>query len=414
MTAAIDRLDWDGYRRLLAGERLPAGIAILDAMDRNVDRIRARVAGTGRTVRVASKSVRHRGLLRRILDRGGDTFAGLLCYSAEEAAWLATPGGSGDDAFDDLLVAYPTVQPAALDRVAEAVARGRTIRMIADCTDHLEALGAAARRAGTTLEVVIDLDVSYRPLGDRAHVGVRRSPLRSAEAVAALARAARTIPGVRVVGLMGYEAHVAGLPDAPAGAGPGRSAAIRALKRVAMPAAIALRGDAVRALAREVDDLVLVNGGGTGSVEATVRDPVVTEVAVGSGFLCSHLFDGYAGLDLEPAALFALEVARIPDAAHVTCAGGGYVASGWPSPDRLPQPHLPRGLSWLELEGAGEVQSPLDVTRAERRPRVGDPILFRPAKAGEIAERFSEYLLVRDGAITGREPTYRGEGRTFF
>ncbi|MDQ3037298.1 MAG: amino acid deaminase/aldolase, partial [Myxococcota bacterium] len=193
-----------------------------------------------------------------------------------------------------------------------------------------------------------------------------------------------------------------------------RRAAIRALKRIAMPAVVALRARALDALRSEIPDVVLVNGGGTGSLDATARDPSVTEVAVGSGFLCSHLFDGYDGLDLEPAELFALEVSRIPDADHVTCAGGGYVASGWPSPDRLPQPYLPRGLSWLALEGAGEVQSPLDVRHAERRPRVGDPILFRPAKAGEIAERFSEYLLIRDGAIESREPTYRGEQRCFF
>ncbi|MDQ3035826.1 MAG: alanine racemase, partial [Myxococcota bacterium] len=178
-------MDWDQYRRLLASERLPAALALLDALERNVDRLRARIEGTGRTVRVASKSVRHRGLLRRILARGGPSFAGLLCYSAEEAAWLAT----GDGALDDLLIAYPTVQPAALDQVAAAVARGATIRAIVDCADHVEALSAAARRADTTLEAVIDLDVSYRPLGGRAHVGVRRSPLRTPESVAALARA---------------------------------------------------------------------------------------------------------------------------------------------------------------------------------------------------------------------------------
>lgn len=399
--------DWDGFRRVLSGERLPCALIDLEAMERNVERVRARVAGTGRTVRVASKSVRHRGLLRRILGRGGDAFRGVLCYSAEEAAWLAEGG------LDDLLIAYPTVQPRALDAVAGAVARGATIRCIVDSSDHVEALGAAARRAGLTLDAVIDLDVSYRPLGGRAHLGVRRSPLRSAEDVGALARAAHAVPGVRVVGLMGYEAHVAGLPDASALAGAAKNAAARGLKRVAMPAVVELRGEAVRALRAEWPDAALVNGGGTGSVAATAADPVVTEVAVGSGFLCSHLFDGYASIELEPAQFFALEVARVPDRDHVTCAFGGYVASGVPGPDRLPLPWSPRGLEWVGLEGAGEVQSPLVVARAERRPRVGDPVIFRHAKTGELAERFAEYLLVRGGAIEAREPTYRGEGKSF-
>ena len=181
-----------------------------------------------------------------------------------------------------------------------------------------------------------------------------------------------------------------------------------------MPAVARLRARAADALRSNGEHLALVNGDGTGSIDESLRDSSLTEVAVGSGFLCSHLFDGYIGLELEPAEFFALEVARIPDADHITCSGGGYVASGWPSTDRLPIPVLPSGLEWLEREGAGEVQSPLAVRNAERRPRVGDPILFRPTKAGEIAERFAEYALVRKGEIVAREPTYRGEGRCFF
>lgn len=403
-------MEWDDFRRLLAGERLPAALVDLDALDRNVDRVRARVAPTGRTVRIATKSVRHRGLLRRILDRGGEPFRGLLCFSAEEAAWLAASG------FDDLLIAYPTAQPRALDAVAERVRSGRTIRCVVDSADHLEALSAAARRNGVALDAVIDLDVSYRPLGGRAHFGVRRSPLRSPEHVAAFARAARSVPGIRIVGLMAYEAHIAGLPDAARGSPSWvfRNALIRAFKSIALPAVVELRKGAVEALRREGIEPLLVNGGGTGSLEVTPRDPVVTEVTVGSGFLCSHLFDGYGGLDLEPAQYFALEVSRIPDRDHITCAGGGYVASGWPSPDRLPLPWRPRGLAWIPIEGAGEVQSPLRLEGAERAPGIGDPVIFRHAKAGELAERFAEYLLVRERQVVAREPTYRGEGKTFF
>jgi D-serine deaminase-like pyridoxal phosphate-dependent protein len=398
---------WDELRQIVAPERLPAALVDLDALDRNIDRMTARIAPSGKTIRVASKSIRHRGILARVLARGGARVRGVLCFTADEAAWLAASG------IDDLLVAYPTTQRRALDELAAAVARGATIRCVADDRDHLESLSAAALRARTTLELVIDLDVSYRPARDRLHVGVRRSPLRTPADVAAIARAARAMPGIRIVGLMAYEAHVAGLPDRSVSSGAARNAAIRALKRVAMPAVITLRGAAVDALRGEGIEPILVDGGGTGSIEATSHDPAVTEVAVGSGFLCSHLFDGYDGLELEPAQLFALEVVRIPDRDHVTCAGGGYVASGAPGVDRLPIPVEPPGLSLLALEGAGEVQTPLRVAGAPRRPRIGDPIFFRHAKAGELAERFPEYLLLRGREIVGREPTYRGEGRCF-
>jgi D-serine deaminase-like pyridoxal phosphate-dependent protein len=138
----------------------------------------------------------------------------------------------------------------------------------------------------------------------------------------------------------------------------------------------------------------------------------LTEVTAGSGFLASHLFDGFRGLDLTPAAYFALEVVRRPTERIVTCHGGGYVASGASGRDRLPVPALPAGLRLLSLEGAGEVQTPLELPRG-RTLRLGDPVFFRHAKAGELAEHFTEYLLVRGSRLEGRVPTYRGLGKCF-
>ncbi len=75
-------------------------------------------------------------------------------------------------------------------------------------------------------------------------MGARRNPLRRPEDAAALARAARALPGVEVARLLAYEAHIAGLPDWIPGA-PHRSAALRLMKRAAAPAALALRAETV-------------------------------------------------------------------------------------------------------------------------------------------------------------------------
>ena len=184
------------------GERLPAACVDLDAFDRNIDRIRDRASG--KPVRVASKSVRHVGLLRRILERGGEAFQGLMCFTACEAAFLA------DEGFDDLLVAYPTVQEEALSAFARRAADGKTLWAVVDCVAHLEALGAAGRDAGVTLAAVVELDVAYRRLRGKVHLGSRRSPIRTTADALALAARARDIDGVELAGLMGYEGHVAG------------------------------------------------------------------------------------------------------------------------------------------------------------------------------------------------------------
>lgn len=398
-------MDWRAFANLLSSERLPAAIVDLDAMDRNVDRVLDALAGTDKTCRVASKSVRHVGLLRRILERGGARFRGLMCFTLEEACFLHDRG------FDDLLVAYPSLQVSALADVARRVAEGATIRPMVDAREHLEACARAARAAGTTLEVVLELDVAYQP-ARRVHLGALRSPLRTARQLVALAREAASMEGVEVAGLMGYEAHVAGLPD-DSPFSRALNPARRALKRLAVPQVARARAEAVSALRQAGVDLRLVNGGGSGSLDTTTAEACVTEVTAGSGFLCSHLFDYFRAAHFEPAAFFALEVSRAPTDDVITCLGGGYVASGEPGWDRLPVPWMPPGLSYISMEGAGEVQTPLRLSGHGPRPRVGEPVIFRHAKAGELAERFTEYLLVRSGEVVAREPTYRGEGGCF-
>jgi D-serine deaminase-like pyridoxal phosphate-dependent protein len=162
--------------------------------------------------------------------------------------------------------------------------------------------------------------------------------------------------------------------------------------------------------------LELVNGGGTGSIDETTRDTGVTEITAGSGLYKTHLFDGYSSprvRALEPALFFALEVVRRPSPTHITCSGGGYVASGGASANKHAKPVSPEGLRLLSMEMTGEVQTPLEGDAA-KSIRLGDPIVFRPSKAGEPLERFSEVLLVSDNKIVDRVPTYRGLGWTFF
>jgi D-serine deaminase-like pyridoxal phosphate-dependent protein len=91
---------------------------------------------------------------------------------------------------------------------------------------------------------------------------------------------------------------------------------------------------------------------------------------------------------------------------------GGYVASGTPTPDRHPSPYLPAGLTLLGTEGAGEVQTPV-VGRAADALRLADRVWLRHAKAGELAERFTDYHLVSGDRVVTTVPTYRGEGRSF-
>jgi D-serine deaminase-like pyridoxal phosphate-dependent protein len=379
----------------------PFALVDQDAFDANANALVDRAAG--KPLRIASKSVRCRSLLRRVLGRPG--WAGVMSYSLAEALWLVETEITGD-----ALVAYPTVDRGAIAKLAADPAAAAAVTLMVDDAAQLDLIDAvAAPGQRETLRVCIDLDASWRPLPG-AHLGVRRSPVHSAAAAGALAATIAGRRGFRLVGLMSYEAQIAGLGDAPPGR-PIRGAVIRAIQARSYPELLARRAAAV-ARVREHADLEFVNGGGTGSVAGTAADPAVTEVTAGSGLYGPTLFDGYRAWRPRPAAFFALSVVRKPTPRMATVLGGGWVASGEAHPSRLPQPWLPAGLRLIPGEGAGEVQTPL-VGPGAAGLAVGDRVWFRHAKAGELCEHVEALHLVSGDAIVETVPTYRGEAKAF-
>ncbi|MGP3927533.1 amino acid deaminase/aldolase [Streptomyces sp. 8N616] len=401
--AAGPAADRARYDRATAHLDAPLALVDLAAFDANADDLVRRARG--KPVRVASKSVRCRALLERVLERDG--FAGIMSFTLAESLWLARSG------FDDVLLAYPS---ADRERFAELTGDPKlagAVSVVVDDAAQLDLIDAARRATGGAEEVrvCLELDTSLQLLGGRVRIGARRSPLRTPAQLADLARSIARRPGFRVVGIMAYEGHVAGVGDAVAGR-PLRSRAIRLIQAAAKKELSARRAEAVRAVRAVVPDLEFVNGGGTGSVQHTAAEDAVTEIAAGSGLFVPRLFDNYTSFTGRPAALFAQPVVRRPGVGVVTVLGGGYPASGAAGADRLPQPYLPEGLRYDPQEGAGEVQTPLLGTAADDL-LIADKVWFRHAKAGELCERFDELQLVEGDRIVGTAPTYRGEGRTF-
>jgi len=388
--------------RATAALEAPFAVVDLDAYWTNA-RDMLRRAG-GRPIRLASKSIRCRALLERTLacDEG---FRGTLAYTLPEALWLADRG------LRDLVVAYPTADRAALRALATRPDDAEIAVMVDDVA-QLDAIEEAVTAAGgeSPVRVCIDADASWRPLGGRVHVGVKRSPLHTPEQVAALARAIAARPALRLVGLMAYEAQIAGLGDRPPGR-PLLGLALRAVQR-ASARELAARRAAIVAAVEAVVPIDFVNGGGTGSIESTAAEPAVTEVAAGSGLYGPTLFDAYSRFQPRPAALFALPVVRRPGRGVVTALGGGYLASGAGDRARLPRPVLPPGLRLDGREGAGEVQTPLLGAAADGL-RIGDRVWLRHAKAGELCERFATLHLIEGDRVVETVPTYRGEGQCF-
>lgn len=395
---AADRARYD---RATAHLDAPLAVVDLDAFDANADDLVRRAAG--KPIRVASKSVRCRALLERVLARDG--FAGVMSFTLAESLWLARAG------FEDVLLAYPSVDRGAFAELAADPKLAAAVTVMVDDPAQLDLVDLA--RAGGTEEirVCLELDTAFRLFGGRVRIGARRSPLREPAQLAELARSVARRPGFRLVGLMAYEGHVAGVGDSVAGR-PLRSRAVRLMQSAARKELAERRRAVVRAVRLVAPELEFVNGGGTGSVQHTAAEDSVTEIAAGSGLYVPRLFDNYTSFTGRPAALFAQPVVRRPGVGVVTVLGGGYPASGAAGRDRLPEPYLPEGLRYDPQEGAGEVQTPLLGSAADDL-LIGDRVWFRHAKAGELCERFDELLLIEGDRVTATVPTYRGEGRTY-
>jgi D-serine deaminase-like pyridoxal phosphate-dependent protein len=379
----------------------------LDAFDANVDYAACIAQGFGKMLRIGTKSMRCPALMERALAHSSSVLRGFLTFTAEETAFLANRG------HDDFILAYPTVQSSDMEILALLTKQGKQVSVMIDQVRHLHALDQAGKTYGVVLNACIEIDMAYRPLRtDIVHLGLRRSPIRTPRQAIEFVNEARKFPNVRIDSVMGYEGHIVGTRDNA----PHKTmdnAIKRALKNASVKELTSRRQAVIRSLKETGAELRVVNGGGSGSLISTLRDESVTESTIGSGLYASALFHHFRDVKYQPAAFFALQVVRIPKKGMITCAGGGYVASGEIKKGKLPLPVMPVGLQYLETEGAGEVQTPLIVPKSSPKIDLGDPIFFQHAKAGELCERFNELILIQGGRIVDRVKTYRGEGMSF-
>lgn len=393
--------DYSYYRNQLRGLKLPAAFVDLDLLDHNIQQILQRAGEL--PIRIASKSVRCCHMLQHIFS-ASNQFRGLMTFSVDEALFLVEQG------FDDLLMGYPETHPDRLAALVLANRRGARIVPMVDCQKHMELLNAQAIKQQHVQPICVDVDMSSEfPM---VYFGTYRSSINSVAKFKEFLEHLKRYPGLKLEGILGYEAQIAGVGDQNPFSGKLMGAVIRQLKNRSIPELTARRQQCVQMAKEAGHDLRLVNGGGTGSIRSTKQDCSVTEITVGSGFYCPGLFDYYRDFRFQPAAGFALEITRQPRAGMFTLAGGGYIASGSIGLDKRPLPYLPDGIQLIANEGTGEVQTPIKYSGPEKL-EIGDPVLFRHAKAGELCERFNELHLIRSGQVVQSVPTYRGQGRCF-
>ncbi|MFZ1155834.1 MAG: alanine racemase, partial [Solirubrobacteraceae bacterium] len=257
MTDHLQRLE-----RATAELEAPFAAVDLDAFWNNAADMERRAAP--KLIRLASKSVRCRALQERVLARPG--YHGILAFTLPEGLWLAEHG------FEDIVVAYPTADRRALRSLARLAELRTRVAVMVDSVAQLNLIEAAIGDLGeggalrvpggggevcdsgetgegsrSAVRVCIDLDAGLWMLDGRIRIGAKRSPIHTPSDAAALAREIVGRKRLQLVGMMAYEAQIAGLGDAP----PGRrlrGAAIQMLQRRSARELMLRRAEAVGAV----------------------------------------------------------------------------------------------------------------------------------------------------------------------
>jgi len=227
----------------------PALVVDLDAMEANIKALAARVAAYP-SVRVTPHAKAHKSveIARRQMAAGASR---MCCQNVAEAEAMAAGG------IDNILLSNEIIGATKAQRLAQ-VARTAKVGVCVDHIDQVTVLADAARDAGVTFDVLIEIDV-----------GMGRCGVTSAAEAVALAKDVASHASLRFAGLQAYHGTAQHLRHPEE-----RVAAISKATAFARETADALR-DA--GLACDV-----IAGAGTGSYENEMTSGVYNELQCGS------------------------------------------------------------------------------------------------------------------------------------
>lgn len=237
--------------RSIAELDTPQLLVDLEALDSNLRLMLAEGKKRSVNVRVHFKSLKCTGLARYIARTSA---GGFLCAKLNEAEALADAG------IDDILLANQVVGPIKIRRAAQ-LANRVNLAVCIDDADNARALAHVARSEGSTINILIEVDV-----------GMDRCGVAPGVAALELARLVQSLDGLRFRGLQGYDGHLQMLTDFE----DRKSKSLVGIEKlVATHRLIEAAGIPVQ----------VVTGGGTGTWEFVASVPGVTEIQPGSFLL---------------------------------------------------------------------------------------------------------------------------------
>src|SRR3954467_2668328 len=266
----------------------PALFVDLDILEQNIARIADACRKGGINWRPHTKGIKVPQIAKLLIEGGA---SGITCAKLGEAEGMAAHG------FSDILIANQIVGPQKIARLV-ALRRSCDIVVAVDNRENVAAIADAARAAGVTIRLVIEVDM-----------GMKRAGVEPGEACVSLAQFIAKQNGVRFAGLMGWEGQTAGIVDAQEKT----AAVIAAVKGIAKTA------EMCRNAGLAVD---IVSCGGTGTYWVTAEQPGITEIEAGGGVFCDVHYREHFGVAHPYALTVITSVSSRPTPTRIVCDAG--------------------------------------------------------------------------------------------
>jgi D-serine deaminase-like pyridoxal phosphate-dependent protein len=358
-------------------EQLETPVPIVD-MDRlafNLDRMAAYASLHGLRLRPHVKTHKSPRIAAEQLRLGA---IGMTCATLREAEVMA-------EVCDDILVAYPPVGAARLERLAR-LPRDVRVTVAADDAHALDALNVAARLGQRQFDVLVEADL-----------GMHRVGVSSPERAVAIAQHIDRASALNFAGMLFYPGHIReavgeqGAPLTQLGADIARY--VTALGAAGLPPRV-------------------VSGGSTPAAWRMHEVPLVNEVRPGTYAYNDRTTAMIGACDWDDCALTVLATV-----VSVAVPGQAVIDAGTKALGREPLRAEGDGYGALldhpevVVSRMSEEHGILDLSKTTWRPRLGDQVRVVPNHVCIVVHLFDEIIGVRGHAVETRWPVEaRGRG----
>ena len=353
----------------------PALLLDLDAAERNIVKLQEMTAGTRAVPRPHAKSHKCPNLARLQIAHGA---VGVCCQKVNEALALV------DGGVDDVLVANQVVDPAKIRRLA-ALARRARIAVCVDQADNVADLSAAAQAAGVELAVLVEIEV-----------GMRRCGVAPGAPTVDLARQVDAAANLRFAGLQAYQGSVQHLPSSEQ-------------RRQAAQTVAEIVTETVAALAAAGLECPTVSGSGSGTCRYDAESGAFTEIQAGS-YVVMDVEYGDCDVGFEHSLFLWSQVMSAPRPEVVIIDAG---LKAFTVEKGVPRVVVPPGSDWqgLEVLKASDEHAPVDITRVQRAPRIGDKLRLIPPHCDPTVNLHDWLVCILDQVVVDLWPiSARGPG----